>query len=62
MDWFEALGAYYMAMPDTPALAVDMAVNGPDSGLGMGLTYSMLSTESEIEPYPPDELDFGGLG
>ena len=52
-EWFAEIGNYFTAMPDAPALAVDMALNGPPPDqVGYGLAYSMLRTPEELEVYP----------
>lgn len=61
-EWFADMGAYFMAFPDAPGLAVDMALSGPPSPLGYSLAANMIGTSSEIEIYPPDENSFEGLG
>lgn len=57
MDWFDDLGAYYLAMPQAPALALDMALNGPPAPqAGLHLAKSALATEAEIDLYPQEQF------
>lgn len=62
MDWFNALGAYGSLFADTPALAGDFALNGPRGDFGYRLAYSMQRTPVQLEAYPPEGMDFSGLG
>lgn len=63
MDWFTRLGNMAAFFPDTPALAWDFAMNGPNADLaGYGLAYSLQATPESIDVYPSEELPFSDLG
>jgi hypothetical protein len=61
MDWFNDLGAYCMLLNQAPPLAVDMTVNGPKGDFGFHLANSIQRTPTELNAYPPEEMDFTGL-
>lgn len=53
METFEQMGAFFAAFPDAPALAVDMALYGPDADVaGYQLAGSMIGTGQSIDVYP----------
>lgn len=53
MAWFSALGNMVSMFPDTPALAVDMALNGADPDLmGYTMAYGLQKTPIPINVYP----------
>lgn len=55
MEWFTQLGNYLQFMPDTPALAFDMAIHGPrDTAFGYSLAYNMQNSPTGLEIYPPE--------
>jgi hypothetical protein len=57
VDWFQTLGNYVDLFPDTPALAVDMALHGPNANhVGYGLAFGMQATPTEIDVYPSETL------
>lgn len=59
MNWWTQLGNYASFFGETPALAVDMALHGPDAGyVGYGLAYGLQSTATPIDVYP-SEMSFG---
>lgn len=59
MDWWDAVGNMYAFMPDAPALAYDMALNGPDPDrVGYDLAYGLQAASTPIEVYPPEEMSF----
>lgn len=60
MDWFDRMGAMYMFLNDTPALAQDMATKGPQTDLGYNLAYAMQNTASVLDAYPADSQTAGG--
>ena len=59
MDWFNDLGAYAMFL-GTPALAVDMATNGPKGDFGFYLSAMMQRTSEPLTAYPAPPMLFGG--
>lgn len=59
MEWFEKLGALYQFLNDTPALAHDMTVRGPDGDLPYYLAYGMQNTSVPIDVYPADTQTAG---
>lgn len=55
MDWFNQVGNMMRFLPDTPALAWDMAVNGPNADLaGYGLAYGMQVSPTPFDVYPAE--------
>jgi hypothetical protein len=54
MDWFTRFGAMYQLFNDTPALAHDMAMNGPQTDLAYDLARAMQTTATPIDAYPAD--------
>jgi hypothetical protein len=62
-EWFTSFGVFYNAYPNSPAMALSMALDGPPPDqVGYGLAYSMHKTQAEIDLYPPEEMNFEGLG
>lgn len=62
MDWFNQIGNMSAFFPDTPALAVDFALNGDPDVVGYGLAYGLQQAPEAIDVYPPDEMSFAGPG
>ena len=63
MDWFNQLGNMAAFFPDSPALAWDFALNGPDPDLvGYGLAYGLQATPEAIDVYPQEETPFPETG
>lgn len=63
MDWFNEFGNMLNYMPDTPALAFDMATKGPGyHGFGLTLADSMQSTSTQLEVYPDTSSPLAQLG
>ncbi|MGN6127881.1 MAG: hypothetical protein ACTHON_15070 [Humibacter sp.] len=60
MDWFTRLGAMYQLLNDTPALAQDFALRGPQSDLGYTLAYAAQNTQADIDVYPADMQTLAG--
>jgi hypothetical protein len=56
VEWWERLGGFAMGISDSPALAVDMSLHGPQSDFGYTLTALMNRTTAPLDTYPPDEL------
>lgn len=53
MEWWNAIGTYAAQFGNLPALAVDMAMNGPQhSDLGFALADKAQRTPAPIEVYP----------
>jgi hypothetical protein len=62
MGWWTQVGNYVSFFGDTPALAVDMALHGPEANfLGYDLAYGLQGTPTPIDVYP-DETSPAGLG
>lgn len=55
MDWWDAIGNMLGFMGDTPALAVDMALNGsnPDY-VGYDLAFGLQATPAPLDVYPSE--------
>lgn len=60
MEWFDRLGAMYQFLNDTPALAHDMTVRGPQNDFGYTLAYAMQNTSAPIDVYPADTQTLAG--
>lgn len=60
MDWFTRMGAMYQLLNNTPALAKDMALHGPQTDLGYTLAYAMQNTATPIDAYPADAQTLAG--
>lgn len=55
MDWFNQLGNMSTLFPDTPALAWDFALNGPNPDLvGYDLAYGLQVAPEPIDVYPSE--------
>ncbi|MFF9268625.1 hypothetical protein [Streptomyces rochei] len=53
MGWWTTLGNYMDFFADTPALAVDMALNGPNAEhVGYGLAFGMQASPTAVDVYP----------
>lgn len=63
MDFWNEFGNMLQFMPDTPALAHDMAMSGPGyHGFGLTLADSMQSTSTQLEVYPDTSSPLAQLG
>jgi hypothetical protein len=60
MEWADRLGAMYQFFNQTPALAHDMAVNGPQGDLAYHMAYALQNTSANIDVYPADTQTLGG--
>ncbi|MEV7814251.1 hypothetical protein AB0P05_26525 [Streptomyces flaveolus] len=57
MNWWTQIGNYASFFGDTPALAVDMALHGPNADfVGYGLAYGLQASPTPIDVYPPDDV------
>lgn len=58
MDWWQTIGNYMNFFGDTaPALAVDMALNGPNANhVGYALAYGLQATPTAIDLYPSEDM------
>lgn len=55
-DWWQEFGANLQFMPDTPALAFDMATGGPTyHPFALSLAYNMQNSPTPLQVYPQDE-------
>lgn len=54
MDWWDRMGAMSQFFNDTPALAHDMAVNGPPNDFAYQLAYGLQNTPTPLDVYPVD--------
>jgi len=55
MEWFERLGAMYQLFNNAPALAYDMAINGPQTDQAYDLAFAAQNTAAPIDVYPSDQ-------
>lgn len=60
MGWWDQIGNYASFFGDTaPALAVDMALHGPNADhVGYDLAYGLQSTPTPIDVYPSEDSSF----
>ncbi|MET9385312.1 hypothetical protein ABZY09_30630 [Streptomyces sp. NPDC002928] len=59
MNWWTQIGNYVSFFQDTPALGVDMALNGPNANhVGYDLAFGLQATKTPIDVYPA-ETQFG---
>lgn len=55
MNWWTTLGNYISFFEETPALAVDFALHGPNANhIGYGLAYGVQGTATPIDVYPTE--------
>lgn len=55
MEWWQDFGAMLQFVPDSPALAFDMSVNGPRyQPFGLSLAYNMQNSQTPLNVYPPE--------
>lgn len=55
MEWWQEFGATLQFMPDSPALAFDMTVNGPQyHPFALSLAYNMQNSPTALNVYPPE--------
>jgi hypothetical protein len=53
MEFWDQIGNFAAFMPGAPALAVDMATNGPNPDMmGYDLAYGLQATPQPISLYP----------
>lgn len=63
MDWWNEFGNMLSYMPDTPALAFDMATKGPRyHPFALTLADSMQGTQAPLEVYPDTSSPLAQLG
>lgn len=56
MDWWNQIGNYLGFFDETPALAVDMALNGPNAGVvGYDLAFGLQAARTPIDIYPSED-------
>jgi hypothetical protein len=59
VDWFTQLGNMAQFMPDTPALAFDMATKGPNhDAFNYSLAYNIQDSPTPLNVYPAEEQPF----
>lgn len=55
MEWWTQVGNYLNFFDETPALAVDMALHGPNSGyVGYDLAFGLQASVTPIDVYPQE--------
>lgn len=59
MEWWDRLGAMYQFLNQTPALAHDMAVNGPPTDFAYTLANNMATGPTPLDVYPVDAATGG---
>lgn len=61
MDWWQELGVALQFMPDTPALAFDMTMDGPSyQPFRYTLMYNMQNSPQGLDVYPAEGIAFPG--
>jgi hypothetical protein len=55
MNWWTTLGNYLSFFDETPALAFDMAMNGPNADhVGYDLAFGLQAAKTPIDVYPAE--------
>jgi hypothetical protein len=55
VNWWTTLGNYLSFFDDTPALAYDMAMGGPNANhVGYDLAFGLQATSAPIDVYPSE--------
>lgn len=55
MDWWQQIGNMVGFLGETPALAVDMVLHGPNADhVGYDLAFGLQATGSSIDVYPSE--------
>lgn len=55
MGWWTQFGNYLSFFDETPALAFDMALNGPNPGhVGYDLAFGLQAARTPIDVYPSE--------
>lgn len=52
MEWWNRVGAMYQFLTATPALAHDMAVNGPPTDFAYTLANNLAAGPTPLDVYP----------
>jgi hypothetical protein len=53
VDWWQEIGNYVDFFTETPALAVDMALHGPNANhVGYDLAFGLQAAQTPIDVYP----------
>lgn len=57
MNWWQQIGNYVSFFGDTPALAVDMALDGPNADhVGYDLAFGLQAASTPIDVYPSESM------
>jgi hypothetical protein len=60
MDWWQNIGNYLSFFDDTPALAVNMALDGPNAAhVGYDLAFGLQASPTPIDVYPSETMPAG---
>jgi hypothetical protein len=60
VDWWDSIGNMTSFFGDTPALAVDMALNGPNPDhVGYDLAFGLQAAQTPIDVYPSETSPAG---
>lgn len=55
MNWWTEIGNYLNFFDEAPALAVDMALNGPNANhIGYDLAFGLQAAQTPIDVYPSE--------
>jgi hypothetical protein len=55
VNWWTQIGNYVTFFGETPALAVDMALNGPNANhVGYDLAFGLQAAATPIDVYPSE--------
>lgn len=56
MNWWTQIGNYMGFFDETPALAVDMALNGPNANhVGYDLAFGLQASKTSLDVYPSEK-------
>ena len=62
MNWWTQVGNYLGFFDETPALAVDMALSGPNANhVGYDLAFGLQASRTPIDVYPSEDLFAEGV-
>lgn len=55
MNWWSQFGNYLSFLDDTPALAFDLAMDGPNANyVGYDLAFGLQAAKTPLDVYPSD--------
>ncbi|MEV4228135.1 hypothetical protein AB0J81_13745 [Streptomyces bobili] len=62
MEWWSTFGNYLGFFDETPALAFDMALDGPNSNhVGYDLAFGLQASRTPLDVYPSETMPGPGV-